>query len=103
MKTSLGTQLKQTNLENWLYILKESPTEDFNDPIFQHFMGELKHCNLDMWMDLQLVPVFLCLYSIYYLQYISPLSQDSLVIFNENLLQSRNNLGENRFHKEKWK
>ena len=52
-------------------------------------------------MDLQLVPVFLCLYSIYYLQYISPLSQDSLVIFNENLLQSRNNLGENKFHKEK--
>ena len=28
-------------------------------------MDELKHCNPDMRMGLQLVPVFLCLYSIY--------------------------------------
>ena len=76
--------------------------------VFQHFMDELKHCNLDMQMDLQLlVPVFLCLYSIYLvklpfrmtffhnvfclsfsmnLQYFSPLLQDLFAIFNENLL-----------------
>ena len=75
-----------------------------------------------MQMDLQLVPVFLCLYSICLvivtfliilfhncfalflflvnLQYFSPLLQDSFVIFNENLLQSRNEQQENIFHKE---
>ena len=36
------------------------------DIVFQHFMDELKHCNLDMGMDLQLlVTVFLCLHPIY--------------------------------------
>ena len=66
VKTSLRTQLKQTNLQNRLYISTEIPKEDFNDTVFQHFVDELKHCNSDMRMDLQLlVPVFLCLYSMY--------------------------------------
>ena len=53
-------------MENQLYILTESPKEDFNDIIFQHFVDELKHCNSNMRMDLQLlVPAFLCLYLIY--------------------------------------
>ena len=65
VKNSIPTQLKQTNLENPLHISRESPKEGFNDTIFQHFMDETKHCNPDMRTDLQLVPVFLCLYSIY--------------------------------------
>ena len=61
-KTSLLTHLKQTNLKNWLHISIESSKEGFNDTVFQHFVDELKHCNLDIWMDLQLlVPGFLCL------------------------------------------
>ena len=73
----LHTQLKQTNLENWLHISRESQ-EGFNDTDLQHIVNELKHCNSDMQMDLQLlVPVFLCLYSIYLVivhrGYLSPL------------------------------
>ena len=62
VKTSLCTQLKQTNLENWLHIPTESPKDNINDTAFQHFVDELKNCNPDMQMNLQLVPVFLCLY-----------------------------------------
>ena len=66
LKTSLVAQLKQTNLGNRLHNLTESRKEGFNDTGFQHFVDELKHCSWDMPMDLQLlVPVFLCLYSIY--------------------------------------
>ena len=66
MKTLLRTQLKQTNVENQIYISTESPKEGFNDTVFQYFVDELKHCNSDMSMDLQLLAaVFLCLYSIY--------------------------------------
>ena len=59
------TQLKQINLENWLCIPIESLKEGFNDTLFQTFVDEWKHCSPDMQMDLELVPVFLCLYSIY--------------------------------------
>ena len=96
----------QTNLENQLHISTES-RKGFNDTVFQHFVEELKHCNLDMPIDLQLlVSEFLCLYSIYLvamlyfrmiffincfdlflflmnLQYSSPLLQDLFAIFNE--------------------
>ena len=66
LKTLLHTQLKQTNLENRLHISTISPKEGFNDNVFQLFVDELKHCNSDMVMYLQLlVPVFLCLYSMY--------------------------------------
>ena len=65
MKTSLRTQLKQTNLENRLRVSAERLKEGFNDTVFQHSVDELKHCNSDIRMDLQLVPVCLCLYSIY--------------------------------------
>ena len=58
METSLSTQLKQTNLQNWLRISTESPKGGFNDTVFQHSMDKLKHCNPDMLMDLQLVPIF---------------------------------------------
>ena len=77
-------------------------------------------------MDLELVSVFLCLYSIYLdvmlpfrmilihnmfyfvsfllnLQYFSALLQDTFVTFYENLLQSRNERGENRIPKERQK
>ena len=55
----------QTNQENQLHISTESP-KGFNDTVFQHFVDELKYCNLDMPIDLQLlVSVFLCLYSMY--------------------------------------
>ena len=111
VKNSLRTRLKQTNLENWFHISKESPKEGLNDTVFQYFADELKHCNSDMWMDLQLlVPVFLCLYSTYLvamlpfrmiflitwfalflflvnLPYFSPLLQVLFAIFNENLSQ----------------
>ena len=106
VQTLLRTQLKQTNLENRLHVLTESPKKGFNDTVFQHFIDELKHCNSDMQMDLQLlVPVFWCLYmflslrmiflhnlfcSIFFLvnlQYFHPLLQDLFAIFNENLLQ----------------
>ena len=43
----------------------ESPKKDFNDTFFLYLVDELKHCYPDMRLDLQLVPVFLCLYSIY--------------------------------------
>ena len=36
-----------------------SPT-GFTDTVFQHFVDELKHCNLDMKMDLPLLPVLWC-------------------------------------------
>ena len=65
VKTSLGIQLKQTNVENRLHISTKSPKEDFTDTVFQHFVDELKHCNSDMQMDLQLVPVFFFSYSTY--------------------------------------
>ena len=65
VKTLLRIQLKQTNLENRLHISTESP-KGFNYPVSQHSVDELKHCNSDMRMDLPLlVPVFLCLYSLY--------------------------------------
>ena len=96
MKTSLHTQLKQTNLEDRLNISTEIPKEGFNDTAFQHFVDELKQFCSDMQIYLQLlVSVFLFLYSIYLvfmlpfritcfalflflvnLQYISPLLQD---------------------------
>ena len=57
---------KRTNLEHRLRISTESPKKGSNDTVFQHFVDELKHCNLDMQMDLQLlVPLFLCLYLVY--------------------------------------
>ena len=65
VKTSLPTHLKQTNLENQLHISIGSPKEGFDDIVFQHFMDELKQCKPDKGTNLQLVPVFLCLYSIY--------------------------------------
>ena len=43
VKTSLRTQLKQTNLENRFHISRESPKEGFNDIVFKHFVDELKH------------------------------------------------------------
>ena len=68
VKTFLCTPLKQINSENGPHIATESWKEGFNDAVFQHFVGELKHCNSDMQMDLQLlVPVFLCLCLIYLL------------------------------------
>ena len=33
----------------------ENPKEYFNDSVFHHFVDELKHCNLNMQMDLQLL------------------------------------------------
>ena len=58
--------VKRTNLEHRLHISTESPKKGSNDTVFQHFVDELKHCNLDMQMDLQLlVPLFLCLYLVY--------------------------------------
>ena len=42
VKTSLRTQLKQTNLENRFHISTESPKEGFNDTVFQHFVDKLK-------------------------------------------------------------
>ena len=100
VKTSLRIQLKQTNLENRLHILRESPKEGFNDTVFQHFVQHLQ----------LLVSVFLFLHSIYLfamlpfrmvlfitcfalylflvnLQYFSLLLQGLFAIFNENLLQ----------------
>ena len=72
VKTFLCTQLKQTYLENRLDFSTESPKEGFNDTTFQHFADELKHCNSNMRMDLQLlVPVFLCLYSLYLVNVLS--------------------------------
>ena len=44
VKTSLHTQLKQTNLKID-FISQQQP---FNDTVLQHFMDELKHCNVDM-------------------------------------------------------
>ena len=66
-KSLLRTQLKLTNLENRLPISTASPKEYFNDIVFKHFVHELKYYSLDMPMHLQLlVPVFSCLYSIYF-------------------------------------
>ena len=42
VKTQLRSQLKQTNLENRLYISIESPKEGFHDTVFQHFVNDLK-------------------------------------------------------------
>ena len=53
-------------MENQLHISTESPKECFNDTVFHHFADELKHFKSDMRRALQLlVPVFLCLCSIY--------------------------------------
>ena len=52
-KNLVNTQLKQTNMENWLHILTESPNEGFNDRVFQTFRGRIKTA----------IPEFLCLYS----------------------------------------
>ena len=72
VKTFLRTQLKQTYLENRLHFSTESPKKGFNDTTFQHFADELKHCNSNMRMDLQLlVPVLLCLYSLYLVNMLS--------------------------------
>ena len=58
--------IKQTNLEHQLHISGEYPKEGSIDTVFQQFTDELKHCNSDMRMDLQLlVPMFLCLHFIY--------------------------------------
>ena len=66
VKTSLHTQLNQANLENKLHISTEGPTEGFNDSVFQHYLDELKRCNSNMRIELQLlVLTFLYLYSIY--------------------------------------
>ena len=110
VKTSLHIQLKQTKPENQLYISTECPKKGFNE-VSQHFVDELKQCNLHRRMDLEpLVSVFLCLYSTYLVamlsfrkivfhnlfciilflvnvQYLSPMLQDLFLIFNENLLQ----------------
>ena len=59
VKTLLHTQNKVT------WKIKLSTKEDFSDTVFQYFWDELKHCNQDMQMELQLVPVFLCLNSVY--------------------------------------
>ena len=64
LKTTLRTQLKQTNLENRIHISAESQKKASNDTAFQYSVNELKHFNSDMQMGLQLVQVFLCLYSI---------------------------------------
>ena len=67
VKTSLRTQLKQTSLQNRLYISTEIPKEGFNDTVFQHFVDELKHCNSDMRMDLQLTSsrVFVFIFNVF--------------------------------------
>ena len=52
VKTRLPNQLKQTSLENLLYISTESPKEGFDDLVFEHFVDELKHRNPDMGVDL---------------------------------------------------
>ena len=52
VKTRLPNQLKQTSLENLLYISTESPKEGFDDVVFEHFMDELKHRNQDIRVDL---------------------------------------------------
>ena len=64
LKTTLRTQLKQINLENRLHLSTESQKKGSNDTAFQYSVDELKHCNPDMQMSIELVPVFLCLYSI---------------------------------------
>ena len=69
VKTSLRTQLKQINLKNRFHFLTESPKEGFNDIVFQHFVDQLKHCNLDMQMDFQLATtsssVFVLVFNIF--------------------------------------
>ena len=54
------------NLENWARISAKSPKEGFNDTVFQHLMVELKHSNLDIQMDLQLIvpSIFVFIFSI---------------------------------------
>ena len=43
VKTSLRSQLKQTNLENRFHISTESLKEGFIDTVFQHFVDKLKY------------------------------------------------------------
>ena len=52
VKTSLRTQWKQTNLENWLYVSKELPKKGFDDTVFQNFVDGLKNCNSDMRVEM---------------------------------------------------
>ena len=83
----------------------------FNGAVFQHFVDELKHCNHDMWMDIQLVAIFFVfIFNIFgcyvtlkndlffiicfglfsflvSLKYFSPLLQDVFVILNEQFSQ----------------
>ena len=78
--------MKQTSLENQLHISTESSKEGFNDIDFQYFVDELKHCNLDKRMNLQLVPAVLCLYAVYiwllsYLLLNDPFSYGVLLYF----------------------
>ena len=58
-KTLLCIQLKETNLENRPHISNRKFKTSFNDTVFQYSVDALKQCNLDMQMDLQLVPVSL--------------------------------------------
>ena len=108
VKTSLDTQSKQANLENQLHITTESPKEGFNNTVFEHYLHELKQCNSNMRMDLQLlVLAFLYFHSIYLaailsfrmiffhnlfyflflvnFQYFGALLEYLYAIFNENL------------------
>ena len=45
LKTLLGTHLRQTDLEICLHISTKS-LKGFNDAVFQHFVDDLKHCNM---------------------------------------------------------
>ena len=61
IKTWLRNQLKQTSHENLLYITTDSMKEGLDNIVFEHFVDELKHRNLDIRMNLWLVPVFLAI------------------------------------------
>ena len=52
VKTRLRNQLKQTSLENLLFIVTEIPKNGFGDDVFEHFVDELKRRNRNMRMDL---------------------------------------------------
>ena len=65
VKTLLRIQLKLTsNPEKWLHISTKSP-KGFNDTVSQYLEYESKQYNLDMTMNLQVVSVFLWIYSTY--------------------------------------
>ena len=52
VKTRLRNQLKQTSLENLLFINTEIPRGGFGDTTFEYFVDELKRRNPDMRMDI---------------------------------------------------